>query len=183
MALSESSILSAAQDRTLRTDITSISTELAGIMYEICNTVDCLERKSSVTMSAGTYSVALTSGYKNVHAVEDADGNGLDRVTITEITAFKSGSTSTGTAEMYAVFADSLYVWPAPTAEMVFSVYNSYESVLPTALPAHFDECLIEGVCFKMYEGKGLLGAVEAATTHKELYEKLLAGLQQRYNR
>jgi len=183
-------ILTAVKARTGRTSITSIATELDGVLKDITKRYDFLKDYKTVTLTAAQsdYDIeadlAITE-LKEVLEVRDSDGEEISKVDNRGGFLDKTASESTGTPTLWWVYdkrgtsamSKMLFFYPTPdTAESV-TIYYSFYHPTPTSvilLPDTFKECVIEGVCYEIYRG---LGEADKGQAHKLEYEAKLARL------
>ena len=181
MSMTNAQILTEVNARTNRAE-TDISTIRNAVLTDLSMAWNFLEKTSSVTVSAAAQSAALPSGCIKVKSVTDSSGKVLQPVSIEELLNFQAVNPATGVARKWSQHNDSLYVYPAPTSETTYTAYHSYESVDVDDFDDCFDEAIVEGCCFKLYESLGLLGELPAAQTHLELYRAQLETLKQRFS-
>ena len=181
MALTNAQILTEVNNRTNRSE-TDIDLIRNAVLNDLSNRWNYLEKTSSVTMDVAGQSKALPTGYRKVKSVIDPNGNTLQPTTIAELLNHQAVASATATTSLrWAQFNNSLYVHPKPTGQTVFTVYHSYESVDVDDFDDCFDEAIIEGCCYKLYESLGLLGEVPAAMTHKNNFDEQVKVLTERF--
>lgn len=184
MTITAAEVLSSAQTRTGRTDITAIDNELEAVLLDLSHTFPFLEASASLTVTANAVNAALPSGMRAVTAVADSSSRKLLPITFSEYQQWVNQDSAAGsTMKRWAVFNDYLYVHPKMATQQTLTIYYNYEtnSTTSIAFPDRFQEAIIEGVCFKMYEMRGLLGQVPEANTHKQLYDEQKAILVSSY--
>ena len=186
MAITKAEISTAMQDRTLRTDITSIDQELQAILADLSNKFGFLEKTNSVTIAASGTSVALPSDYRNIHAaVITSSGAILDPISYPEYLCRLAFNATAGIPTAWATFGDTIYVHPKATASTGLTLSYNYQAFDPDSIvfPDAFQEAIIEGVCFKAYETRGQAGEAPAAAAHKTLYDEQMTALMERYKK
>ena len=181
MTMSESEILSEVQGRCGDTSISDVSDELEMILDDICNRWDFLQSSTTVTVSAEEQSADLPSGFRNLVAVSDSTGAMMDITSLAHILVRQKVEPDAGTIERVAIWQDTLYVHPKPSAETVLTIYFGYNSVTLSDFPDHFRMAIIEGICWQIYERKGLMGEAAPGTAHKAAYEEQIKALITRY--
>ena len=185
MAISASAVLTAMQNRTKRTDITNIDVELKAILRDLSLSHPFLETSSQVTVAASGVSIAMPPLYRPPikGVVINSSGVMLDEVPFSEYLQLKSCDATDGTPKNWAQHNDLLYMHASSATATLLDVFHALitENIATIAFPDEFQEAIIEGVCFKAYETRGLLGEVPTAQTHLELYREQVAKLIARY--
>lgn len=178
MTITASAVMAEMQVRTGRTDVTNIDDELKAILVDLSLSWPFLQTSGTVTITANTYSTDLPTGYRTVRNVV-----GLSQISLPELMRFRQFETTTGTPVRYALFNDDIYVHPTPATNTTLTLFYDYVSnnIATIAFPDEFAEAIIEGVCFKTYEGKGMLGSDPAAAAHLDLYREQKELLKARY--
>lgn len=179
-SLNKNEILAEMQSRTLRYDVTDISKPLKAILIDLSQRFPFLQKTSNATVALNGHSIALPANVRQVDSVYiTATLAALTRVEHEQLLAMLSAESTSGTVDLYSLFNNTLYVWPPASAATQVTLAHSYlndndESIDFTD---EFDEALIEGVCWKVYEGKGQL-QLEVAQAHLALYQSAVEALQ-----
>jgi len=185
MAITKANILTAVKARTGRTELTDIDTELEGILRDLSSRWPFLEKvDATLTLTINVANMDLPADFRGVSAVKmTVTGAKLTPQTFGQLTALLSANSTSGVPTRYAIFNDDLYVYPAPSSALGVTMYYSYETGDSDSIPFAdcFREAITQGVCFKIYEGKSLLGEVAAADMHLKLYEQQIDVLKARY--
>jgi len=185
MAITKDAVLAEVKARTTRTTLADVDDELAAVLLDLSTKWPFLEKSNTVTISAGGHTVALPSEYRRplrgvtitVTKVK------LDKLTFPEFLTRLSADTIEGTPNSFAIFNDSIYVHPIASAETGLTIYHAYETsdVDTIVFSDDFKEAIIEGVCWKVYEGLGQMAEATAAQMHKAFYDEQVEALKIRY--
>ena len=187
MSITKANILTQVQARTGRgSDVSDIDDELASVLLDLSSRVPAMVQKSTtVAVSAAAASASLPSDCVEPVAVQNAAGGFLEKIAFTEYLSFANAISDTAATPLrWAVFADNLYVHPAPTGSVNLTLHHSYDEddVDSIGLPDAAKLACIEGVCAQVEAGLGLVGEVDPNTSgHRALYEQQVAILQERY--
>jgi hypothetical protein len=183
-------ILAGVVARTARRDVTDITVELDAVLKDITARYDFLKSYKSYTLTPGTaeYDISATIGIsliKEIIEIRDADGDEIEKDENLHQHLDNLESSSSGTPDSWLMYqkqspttslmSDVLLLYPTPDAAEAITIYYSFYHPYPSSLiilPDTLRECVIEGVCYKVYEGKGQAGAGEP---HRVEYEKKLA--------
>ena len=187
MTISKANILTEVQNRTGRgTSISDIDDELLYIMREVSSRIPgACQKTATVTVSASAKSVSLPSDFVVPLGLLDPNDNPLSLISFTEyLNYLQADPDAAATVTKYAINDGNIYVHPKPTAQTAFTLYYSYEEddVSSIGFDDVFKICLVEGVCYHIEAGLGVLGAIpEQAITHLSLYEKQIEFMTARY--
>lgn len=183
-------ILAGVIARTARRDVTDITVELDAILKDITARYDFLRSYKPYTLSSGTaeYDISATIGIsliKRILEIRDVDGNEITKDENLNRYLDNVEAASSGTPTSWLMYqkqspttslmSDVLLLYPTPDAAEAITIYYSFYHPYPSSLiilPDTLRECVIEGVCYKVYEGKGQAGVGEP---HRVEYEKKLA--------
>ena len=184
MTIAKADILTEVNNR-LGLGLTDIDTELQAIMTEVSAlTPGILQKTGSVTVLINTTNIALPTDIINDVAVVDSDGVPLTKKSFQLVISKLRASTSAATPKIYAFFDRKIYVYPKALAATVLTLYYDHDdtSVGSIGLPDEAAEALIEGVCYKVELGKGVLGELSPGTiSHYTFYQDQIKVLQARY--
>ncbi len=180
--INKSALLTEVNARTSRTE-TDIDRVFKSILMDVSNSWPFLEKRQALTFVQ--LGQPLPSDYLRVITVQQSTGAPMDRIDdVTQWWALMTADASVGTPTRFALFNDLCYLYPNFSIPLSLSVIYNYQADDPDSNPFDdpFDECLIEGTCFKVLESHGLLGETETAKAHLDLYREQLAKLQARYS-
>ena len=169
--------------RTQYTDIAEVdlTQDLEEILRDLSSRWPFLQKTSSVTVAASGNSIALPADYRTpIYGVTDPNDKSLVQVTYPDLLAFQGADSSDGTTiKRYAMFNNTLQVWPSPSAQTVLTVSHAFITGNTTTIDfsEEFEPALIQGLCWKAYEQKGQYPTVEASTGHKQSYEESIKTL------
>lgn len=184
MTITKAAILTEVKAR-LGLSISNIDDELLTIMQEAASVIPgMLQKTDTVTISAAGNNIALPADIINPVAVTNSSGVPLVRKPFQLVIAKLRADTTAATPEIYGFFDDKIYVHPKCLAETVLTIYYNHDetSVNSIGAPDEAKECYIEGVCYQIQLGKGLLNELPPGTiTHKDYYERQIKVLQARY--
>ncbi len=180
MAIDKAQVHLKVKNRTNREDF-DINELLRTVLIDISNRFPFLEDVQQITMPSGQCKTSLIASTdtanvrrcRDVKSVVGPNGVKLARCSLFELQNWQEYASAQGSPVRYCIHGFELYVHPTPATSTQLSVYRSYTTGNTEAieLPEIFQEAVIEGVCFKVYETKGL--ATEAAAqSHKALYEE-----------
>lgn len=177
MAILKATILTEMQNRTGRTDVTNIDVELASVLLDMSSAYPFLHKSGSLTLTANVATASLPSDYR-----KDEGIIGLDPVAFADYLALAAAGTAAGTPTAYAISGKTAYFYPTPASNTTKTLYYSYDAndVNAIAFSDEFNEAIIEGVCYKVYERKSM-GNDPAAMVHQQEYQRLLTNLVARY--
>ena len=163
-----------------------IDTELEIIMREISSRIGgMLEKSGTVTIAAAANNGTLPTDFVALGNGSLCDDSApLDEKTsLRELLNFTNTGEST-TISAFCIFNKTAYVYGSPAASTSLDIYYEYEDsdVDTITMPDCAFEACIEGVCYLIELGKGVIGELpEGALTHLTLYEKQITMLQDRY--
>jgi len=183
MSITKAQVLTEVKARTARAELSAsdIEKELEAILLDLSTRWPFLQKTSTVTIAASGVNASLPSDYRSLYGVTDASGRSLEKITFKQWVAFYNISTDTAAQiDYYTTFQEKLYIYPAPTGETVLTLYYAYQDSSADAitLPGCFSEAIIEGVCWKVCEGKF---DRDNATQFEKSYETQIASLIQRF--
>lgn len=175
MAITKSDILAEVNNRTARNE-TTIDLELQSVLYDITVSGDFLKTSSTITFAAGVTVADMPTGFRTLLGIK-----GLVRKPFDQVQNLLTRLTTTGTPEFYSLLNQDIFIWPSPSAAVTYTAYYTYidDDVDTILLTDDFKECIIEGVCYKVYEGYAMF---EEAMGHKTLYDEQLAKLKSIYD-
>jgi len=198
MAITKENILTAVQDRTNRINLTNadIRTELETIMRDLSTRYPFLEKTATVTINSSDEYGSLPSDYRSwlgltISSIAAAEGQiykrpSLQYIPISEflrLCNIDCDAAGTSYVTKFTIFYDRIYVYKRPTNAVNINLYYSYQNddVDNIYFPDEFTEAIIEGVCWKIEEGKGMQGKVESTAEFRANYEAQVAALIKRY--
>jgi len=192
MAISKANILSEVNSRTGRAE-TSIDSLIKAILLDLTIDFPFLKREVYTSTVAGQASYIIDD-FSSDNATEYFRtvlfGKIDDNEPMIEFANFEAyqeaiadeTQSNWGEPEYFVVYDGILYLYPTPDAQytvtlFVTSVINDPDNIV---LPDIFEEALIEGCCFKLYESKGQAGNT-AAKAHLSLYQDAVRKLKKLY--
>ncbi len=138
--------------------ITSIHTELRGVLYDVSSRADFLTSVSGVVTSSGQAEYDEPAGLKRVYECYiDASGP-LEVKTYRDYLKYVADPTAENAEPtMFARRHGKLYLWPVPDG--VYTVNVDYASYHPEAFDdmlfgPEFNEAIFEGVITALYQGQ-----------------------------
>ena len=144
--------------------VTSINTELAGVLYDITSRADFYTTVSQIAVTAGVFEYDQPEGLKQVYEVAISGGTGrvLEQKTYRDYLAAldeNQGGVAlvAGEPKYHARRRDKMYVWPSPDGSYTLDVdYTGYhpETWTDIALGPEFHEAIFEGVLAALYRGQ-----------------------------
>jgi len=144
--------------------VTSINTELQGVLYDITSRADFYTTVAQVALSAGVLEYDQPEGLKQVYEVALNGGTGrvLEQKTYRDyLNALDVNqgehANDPGEPRYYALRRNKMYVWPRPDASYTLDVdYTGYhpETWTDILLGAEFHEAIFEGVLAALYRGQ-----------------------------
>jgi len=174
MTISKSQILVEVNTRTNRgLSQVDLNKYLATIMNDISISVAGLKALATLSFTSGDNVKALPSDYRSMISVD-----GLVEKSYESLASFRTQFTAEGTPEFWSVLNKQLHIWPTPEDDVDISIrYIQIDDDIDNIeFPDEFKEALIEGCCYKTYEGLGYTG--NEFTTHKGLYDDQIAKLK-----
>lgn len=176
MAILKADILSEVNKRCERAE-TDIDSILKAVLRDLTITFPFLHVEAETSTQAGKANYNLEDFPENIRKVDIVkidDGEPLDEIrTFTDYQTLIAEETSADYDEptSFIVYRDVLYLWPTPDDVYTLTVFASVleDDVDDIDLPDRFEEAIIEGCCFKLYESLGE-GNTEAAKVHLGLY-------------
>lgn len=144
--------------------VTSINTELQGVLYDITSRADFYTTVAQVALSSGVLEYNQPEGLKQVYEVALNGGTArvLEQKTyrdyLNALDANKGQhANDPGEPRYYALRRDKMYVWPRPDTAYTLDVdYTGYhpETWTDILLGAEFHEAIFEGVLAALYRGQ-----------------------------
>lgn len=153
--------------------VTSINTELQGVLYDITSRADFYTTVAQVSLAAGGYEYDQPEGLKQVYEVtlENDDQSSawsqrvLEKKTYRDYQKAREVGNAVnifepGEPKYYALRRDKMYVWPRPdTTNLAYHLavdYTGYHPVTWTdiLLGSEFHEAIFEGVLAALYRGQ-----------------------------
>lgn len=176
MSILKANILTEVNRRCNR-NLSTIDYEIRAVLidYSLVSETVCLEAYCSTTAGVASYDLnAFPEPFRTPDAVKIDDNDPLIRIrTMNEYQALiaDEGTADRDEPEAYLIYNNSIYLHPTPDTTYTLTIYASSiqmdeDSIL---LPDYMEEMLIEGVCYKVYEGLGQGKAVHAVP-HLENY-------------
>ena len=139
--------------------VTSINTELQGVLYDITSRADFYTAVSPVVTIAGTSQYDEPDGLKRIYECSIAGSNLLEKKTYREyLQAVEDGSAALEGEPLYiARRHGKLHFWPVP--DQVYTLNIDYAGYHPETwtnvlLGAEFNEGIFEGVLTALYRGQ-----------------------------
>lgn len=178
MAISKSDIRTAVNNRTGRSESQSTIDEfLKSIMYDVTLTGPFLRTSTSLSFSSSVNSASVPSDFREVDHVA-----GLIRREFIDLQNLSTTLTTEGTPRYWAYYDKTIYIWPTPSSNVSYTMFYSQvdDTISTIALTDEFEECLIQGTTWKLFEDKN---AIELAAAYKSLYDEQLAKLRDIYTR
>jgi len=139
--------------------VTSINTELAGVLYDITSRADFYTALSTFETPAGQYEYDEPDGLKRIYESSLAGIGALEKRTYRDyLAAVSDGSAAVAGEPLYiARRRGKLYVWPEPdgvyTVEVDYAGYHP-EQWSEIQLGPEFNEAIFEGVLAALYRGQ-----------------------------
>lgn len=139
--------------------VTSIKTELAGVLYDITSRADFYTAVSQIETVQGQYEYDEPEGLKRIYECSLSGVGLLEKKTYRDyLKALGDGTASTaGQPIYYALRHHKLYVWPEPDQAYTINVdYAGYHPQVWTdiLLGPEFNEAIFEGVLAALYRGQ-----------------------------
>jgi len=144
--------------------VTSINTELQGVLYDITSRADFYTTVAQVALSSGVLEYDQPEGLKQVYEVALNGGSGrvLEQKTYRDyLNALDVNQgehvSDPGEPRYYALRRDKMYVWPRPDTAYTLDVdYTGYhpETWTDILLGPEFHEAIFEGVLAALYRGQ-----------------------------
>ncbi|HDP36857.1 MAG TPA: hypothetical protein ENN27_03165 [Candidatus Atribacteria bacterium] len=186
MSITKSAILSEVNKRTARAE-TNIDSQIKAVLLDICLTIPILHSEYTTQTIIGQKEYGL-GGIVNLGNILSVDIDGKLLQKISSLEAYKSliednTEADYGEPTTYLIEGQHLYLYPIPDKIYDLNVVVSEIDldVDDIKLPAKYEECLIEGACFKVYESKGLANRPEAQA-HFLIYQRLIGQLEAQHN-
>ncbi len=176
MAISKSTILTEVNNRTARSE-TDIDTILRAVLLDLTLDIPALKETAYTTTTAGQAEYSLSSFPEDIRSIEVAkidDNTPLKRLnSFKDYLALIADQTSADydEPEYYIVYNNSIYLYPTPDDSYTLYVYGTCLELDEDEidLPDVYQEAIIEGCCWKLYESKGL-GTHPSAQAHLQNY-------------
>lgn len=186
MSISKQNILAEVIIRTARTDLTNIDSILKAVLLDLTIDFPFLKGEFYRSTVAGTADYGVGDTLRNVALVKIDDKAPLEKInTWEEYQALIAEETASDRAEpkRYIIHNKVLYLWPTPDKVYTLTIFSSYieRDVDTIDLDDNFEEALIEGSCFKLYESKGI-GSSPPGQVHLGLYTKAVEQLKRIYS-
>ena len=187
MAITKADILTAVKTRTSRSELTNIDDILGNILVDISSRWPFLETSDTLTVAINTSSITmstLTEQFRSMIAVVDPNDNVLTPLASFQMfLALLDASATTAVPTKYTVYNETLHVYAPAVAEIVLTVYHSFftSDVNSIDFPDFFDEAIIEGTCFKVFEDLSEGFNQQFGLFHKAAYESEIEKLIARY--
>jgi hypothetical protein len=139
--------------------VTSINTELTGVLYDITSRADFLTAVDTVDIVAGTYAYDEPEGLKRIYESVLTGVGLLERKTYRDyLEAVDDGSAAVAGEPLYVARRHGkLYVWPEPDQAYTMDVDHARyhpETWTNILLGAAFNEAVFEGVLAALYRGQ-----------------------------
>jgi len=185
MSISKSTILAELNKRTGRAE-TNIDSLLKAILLDLTIDFPFLRGEFYRSTEAGTPDYGVGDTLRKVTAVKIDDKEPLKIInTWEEYQELIAEETEADRDEptRYIIHDRILYLWPTPDGIYTLTIFSSYieRDVDSIDLEDNFEELLIQGCCFKLYESKGL-GASPPAVLHLNLYKDAVDKLKRIYS-
>jgi len=185
MSISKTTILTEVNSRTARAE-TDIDSILKAVLLDLTIDFPFLKGEFYRSTIAGTPDYGVGDTIRNVELVKIDDKDPLIKInTWEEYQKLIAEETEADRDEptRYIIHDRILYLWPTPDDVYTVTIYSSYieRDVNTIDLEDNFEEVLIEGACFKLYESKGL-GASPPAVLHLNLYKDQVDKLKRIYS-
>ncbi|MGE4357514.1 MAG: hypothetical protein AB7E08_03035 [Candidatus Omnitrophota bacterium] len=186
MSILKANILAEVNNRTGRAE-TNIDSQIKAVLLDILLTIPALHAEYTTQTEAGQKEYDL-SGIVNLGEIISVNID--DNLVLSNLSSFSdyknliADDTEANYNEprFYLIEGNYLYLYPIPDKEYELNVvYSEIDlDVDDIKLPDKYEECLIEGCCFKTYEKLGLANRPEAQS-HLALYQRLLGQLSTQY--
>lgn len=139
--------------------VTSINTELTGVLYDISSRADFLTETETVNMASGTSEYTEPDGIKRIYECYLTGYGLLERKTYREyLEAVDDGTAADAGEPLYVARRHGkLYVWPVPDQAYDMEVdYAQYhpETWTEILFGGEFNEAIFEGVLAALYRGQ-----------------------------
>jgi len=185
MSLSKAAILVEVNNRTGRSE-TDIDSILKAVLLDLTIDFPFLKGEFYRSTIAGTPDYGVGDTIRNVELVKIDDKDPLIKInTWEEYQQLIAEETEADRDEptRYIIHDRILYLWPTPDAIYTLTIFGSYieRNVDTIDLEDNFEEVLIQGCCFKLYESKSL-GASPPAVLHLNLYKDAVDKLKRIYS-
>jgi len=185
MSISKSTILAELNKRTGRAE-TNIDSLLKAILLDLTIDFPFLRGEFYRSTDPGTPDYGVGDTLRKVTAVKIDDKEPLKIInTWEEYQQLIAEETEADRDEpsRYIIHDRILYLWPTPDAIYTLTIFSSYieRNVDTIDLEDNFEEVLIQGCCFKLYESKSL-GASPPAVLHLNLYKDAVDKLKRIYS-
>lgn len=185
MPLSKENILTEVNKRTARVE-TDIDSILKAVLLDLTIDFPFLKGEFTTPTEAGQPDYSLGDIHRKVTLVKIDDKDPLEKInTWEEYQELIAEETESNRKEpkSYIIHDRVLYVYPAPDKEYTLTIFSSYieRDVETIGLDDNFEEVLIEGSCFKLYESKGI-GSSPPGQVHLGLYTKAVEQLKRIYS-
>lgn len=193
MAITKENILTQVNSRTARAE-TDIDSLIRAVLLDLTIDFPFLQGEFTTDTIAGQHNYTLgevtingkTIFLRKVTKVKVDDKGPLELInTWQEYQALIAEETSSDRKEpnRYIIYNGVLYVYPAPDTTYTLTLFASYIEMdaASIGLPDIFIEVLIEGVCFKLLESKGM-GNTPQAIVHKGLYDEAVGKIMKVYS-
>jgi len=173
MALSKANILTQVNKRTARSE-TDIDSLLKAILLDLTIDFPFLKGEFYRSTIAGQPDYGVGDTFRNVTSAKIDDKEPLIKLnTWEEYQKLIEEETESDWEEptRWIIHDRILYLWPTPDKIYTLTIFSSYigRDVDSIDLEDNFEEVLIEGVCFKLYESLGS-GSSPQAQVHLGLY-------------
>ncbi|HPV97924.1 MAG TPA: hypothetical protein PLZ78_08870 [Spirochaetota bacterium] len=176
MSILKANILTEVNRRCNR-NLSNVNYEIRAVLidYSLVSETVCTEATTNVVAGTASYDLlTFPEPFRTADAVKIDDNDPLVRIrTMAEYQALIADETSADRdePEAYLIYNNMIYLHPTPDTTYTMTIYASSiqmdeDSIL---LPDHMEEMLIEGVCYKVYEGLGQ-GKAAHAIPHLENY-------------
>lgn len=185
MALSKETILAEVNKRTGRAE-TDIDSLLKAVLLDLTIDFPFLKGEFTTPTEAGQPDYSLDDIHRKVSLVKIDDKDPLEKInTWEEYQELIVEETEANRKEPkhYIIHNRVVYLYPTPDKIYTLTIFSSYieRDVETIDLDDNFEEVLIEGSCFKLYESKGL-GSSPQARVHLDLYRDALGKLMRIYS-
>jgi len=185
MALSKETILTEVNKRTGRKE-TNIDSLLRAVLLDLTIDFPFLKGEFTTPTEAAQPDYTLDDIHRKVSLVKINDKDPLEKInTWEEYQELIAEETESNRKEpkRYIIHNRVLYLWPTPDKIYTLTIFSSYieRDVDTIDLDDNFEEVLIEGSCFKLYESKGI-GSSPPGQVHLGLYTKAVGQLKRIYS-
>jgi hypothetical protein len=173
--MTKADILAAVIKRTGRTDLTEVDAELLAVLIDATARHAFLKSITTQSWTAGMLSVAFPAGATRILHITLPDSEPLTKIPFSQYLSYGVSAADTGEPTEFATDNSLIYPWTIPEKTYAATVYSqiTHPSDLTTILLSdRFKECVISGVCFKVFSN---LEMGDEANGQYQIYENQLA--------